>query len=81
MTGRRLNIKWGKSQGQTVSEKEEEKQEEQILEPVPGLPGGKKLVRSFLVLAKYMYFCVTEECFFKYYFLLTHYQTTNFRLF
>ena len=39
INGRRLNIKWGKSQGQTgATEKEEE--ETPDLEPVPGLPGG-----------------------------------------
>ena len=41
MHGRRLNIKWGKSQGQSGSDKQEEKHEEKVLEPVPGLPGGK----------------------------------------
>jgi RNA recognition motif-containing protein len=40
LNGRRLNIKWGKSQGQQGQEKEEEKEEEKNLEPVPGLPGG-----------------------------------------
>lgn len=43
INGRRLNIKWGKSQGQQGQEKEEEKEEEKNLEPVPGLPGGNKL--------------------------------------
>ncbi|XP_060560587.1 pre-mRNA-splicing factor RBM22-like [Ruditapes philippinarum] len=40
LNGRRLNIKWGKSQGQQGQEKEEEKEEEKNLEPVPGLPGA-----------------------------------------
>lgn len=41
INGRRLNIKWGKSQGQTGGEREDEEEEEQqMLEPVPGLPGG-----------------------------------------
>lgn len=41
INGRRLNIKWGKSQGQQGQEKEDTKEEGQNLEPVPGLPGGE----------------------------------------
>lgn len=42
INGRRLNIKWGKSQGQQGGAEREETQDEGLgLEPVPGLPGGK----------------------------------------
>ena len=37
--GRRLNIKWGKSQAQTAIKRDGE-EPEKFLEPVPGLPGG-----------------------------------------
>ena len=41
INGRRLNIKWGKSQGQTGIQEEKEEEDETLeLEPVPGLPGG-----------------------------------------
>lgn len=40
LSGRRLNIKWGKSQGQQLTEKEDDKEELHNLEPVPGLPGA-----------------------------------------
>lgn len=42
LNGRRLNIKWGKSQGQQGQDKEaeEDEEEDQHLEPVPGLPAG-----------------------------------------
>ncbi|KAL4239272.1 RNA binding motif protein 22 [Mactra antiquata] len=40
LNGRRLNIKWGKSQGQQGQDKEEDKEDEKNLEPVPGLPGA-----------------------------------------
>ena len=40
--GRRLNIKWGKSQGQQQIKKDEEEEDGAAanMEPVPGLPGG-----------------------------------------
>lgn len=40
INGRRLNIKWGKSQGQTGATEKEEEEETPDLEPVPGLPGA-----------------------------------------
>ena len=43
INGRRLNIKWGKSQGQQLAEKEENKEDNSHLEPVPGLPGGEMI--------------------------------------
>ncbi len=41
--GRRLNVKWGKSQAQQGrgSGKKDEQGDEPKYEPVPGLPGGK----------------------------------------
>ena len=39
--GRRLNIKWGRSQGQIAVVKRDGEDEEAKLEPVPGLPGGE----------------------------------------
>lgn len=43
INGRRLNIKWGKSQGQTGVPEEKEEDETPDLEPVPGLPGALPL--------------------------------------
>ncbi|KAH3872230.1 pre-mRNA-splicing factor RBM22-like [Dreissena polymorpha] len=40
INGRRLNIKWGKSQGQIGTEREEKEEERHNLAPVPGLPGA-----------------------------------------
>ncbi|WAQ97502.1 RBM22-like protein [Mya arenaria] len=41
LNGRRLNIKWGKSQGQQGGDREEGREDEHLgLEPVPGLPGA-----------------------------------------
>lgn len=42
--GRRLTIKWGRSQGQQLALKKEGEEDDKDLEPVPGLPGGKALV-------------------------------------
>ena len=39
--GRRLTIKWGRSQGQQLALKKEGEEDDKDLEPVPGLPGGK----------------------------------------
>lgn len=40
--GRRLNIKWGKSQGQQTPNKEKGKgEDDKPLEPVPGLPSSE----------------------------------------
>ena len=39
--GRRLNIKWGKSQAQQGIKRPDEEEQEGMLEPVPGLPGGR----------------------------------------
>ena len=46
LMGRRLNIKWGRSQapGQITGKKEDEDDDAAQLEPVPGLPGGKELL-------------------------------------
>ena len=43
LKGRRLNVKWGKSQGQqgVVAKSADKGQGEPRYEPVPGLPGGK----------------------------------------
>ena len=42
MNGRRLNIKWGRSQAQlTAAPKKGEEDGPRKLEPVPGLPGGR----------------------------------------
>jgi pre-mRNA-splicing factor RBM22/SLT11 len=42
--GRRLTIKWGRSQAQQgVPAKKEDEEDEPELEPVPGLPGGMSL--------------------------------------
>ncbi|KAK3089452.1 hypothetical protein FSP39_003727 [Pinctada imbricata] len=38
--GRRLNIKWGRSQGQQMAVKRDGEEDEAKLEPVPGLPGA-----------------------------------------
>ncbi|KAK2164240.1 hypothetical protein LSH36_67g03016 [Paralvinella palmiformis] len=38
--GRRLNIKWGKSQAQQGIKRPDEEEQEGMLEPVPGLPGA-----------------------------------------
>ncbi|XP_013386961.1 pre-mRNA-splicing factor RBM22-like [Lingula anatina] len=40
INGRRLTIKWGKSQGQQLVPRQEGEMGGQMLEPVPGLPGG-----------------------------------------
>lgn len=40
INGRRLNIKWGRSQGNQSSAPKKEGEEMQALEPVPGLPAG-----------------------------------------
>ena len=43
--GRRLNIKWGRSQGQQgLVVKKDGVEADKPLEPVPGLPGGKSAV-------------------------------------
>ncbi len=42
INGRRLNIKWGRSQGQQqLTGAKKEGDDGQMLEPVPGLPGGE----------------------------------------
>ncbi|GAB1608666.1 pre-mRNA-splicing factor RBM22-like [Argonauta hians] len=41
--GRRLNIKWGRSQAQQTLMKKEDLENENLLEPVPGLPGALPL--------------------------------------
>ena len=38
--GRRLNIKWGRSQAQQITAQKEAEEMDNKLEPVPGLPGG-----------------------------------------
>ncbi|XP_022319025.2 pre-mRNA-splicing factor RBM22-like [Crassostrea virginica] len=38
--GRRLTIKWGRSQGQQLALKKEGEEDDKDLEPVPGLPGA-----------------------------------------
>ena len=50
--GRRLNIKWGKSQGQQGAIKRDGEEEEYsgMLEPVPGLPGSKLLKKLCSIL-------------------------------
>lgn len=45
--GRRLTIKWGRSQGQQLALKKEGEEDDKDLEPVPGLPGGKALVLAY----------------------------------
>ena len=47
INGRRLNIKWGRSQAQQAARKEEEDMHH--MEPVPGLPGGKESCMSYLL--------------------------------
>ena len=42
INGRRLNIKWGKSQAQAAPTEKEDEEDEPELEPVPGLPGGRQ---------------------------------------
>ena len=45
INGRRLNIKWGKSQGQASTPAIKQGVETaEKLQPVPGLPGGEALV-------------------------------------
>jgi len=42
INGQRLNIKWGKSQSlQQTTIDHKDNQDGRLLEPVPGLPGGK----------------------------------------
>jgi len=43
VNGQRLNIKWGKSQGlqQSLGDRKDSL-DGQLLEPVPGLPGGRR---------------------------------------
>ena len=43
INGRRLNIKWGRSQGQQLAPRPQTGEGDVPLEPVPGLPGGKLL--------------------------------------
>ena len=43
INGRRLNIKWGRSQGQQLAPRPQTGEGDVPLEPVPGLPGGKSL--------------------------------------
>lgn len=43
INGRRLNIKWGRSQGQQVNPRREPMESGMHLEPVPGLPGALPL--------------------------------------
>jgi pre-mRNA-splicing factor RBM22/SLT11 len=38
--GRRLNVKWGRSQGQQAASRAQTGDDGMPLEPVPGLPGG-----------------------------------------
>lgn len=65
INGRRLNIKWGKSQGQQLQEKDETKEEGHNLEPVPGLPGGKLTLShnncsKFMKMVPYITLCVPD---------------------
>ncbi len=46
--GRRLNIKWGRAQAQQAAIKKEGEEDESMLEPVPGLPGGESTNPPFL---------------------------------
>ena len=61
--GRRLNIKWGRSQAQQSTGRKDGEMDRK-LEPVPGLPGGKDLIQfhSLKIILQYMYgihmFCV-----------------------
>ena len=43
LEGRRLNIKWGRSQAANQSREKGEGGHDKHLEPVPGLPGGKAI--------------------------------------
>ncbi|KAK7506347.1 hypothetical protein BaRGS_00002459 [Batillaria attramentaria] len=43
INGRRLNIKWGRSQGQQANPRKEHMEGDMSLEPVPGLPGALPL--------------------------------------
>ena len=49
--GRRLTVKWGKSQGQQppASKPNNTETEQTSLEPVPGLPAGKKCSIDFYI--------------------------------
>lgn len=40
LNGRRLNIKWGRSQAQAITAPKKGEEDEGLLEPVPGLPGA-----------------------------------------
>lgn len=46
INGRRLNIKWGRSQAQQGIPKKDGEGEDLLLEPVPGLPGGEGFSKS-----------------------------------
>lgn len=47
LNGRRLSIKWGKSQGQVAGVGRREGEMDPSLEPVPGLPGGRGILNHF----------------------------------